>query len=81
MVVFLEEIVNIHNLRLYDGFLNVTPNKPVTKEKIDKHISSQWKTFVLKKTYPIPCFAMYNVHFFAQIFEGNIRMCIIHGQY
>ena len=26
-------------------------------------------------------FAMYNVHFFAQIFEGKIRMQIIHGYY
>ena len=24
-------------------------------------------------------FAMYNAHFFAQIFEGKIRMLIIHG--
>ena len=24
-------------------------------------------------------FSVYNAHFFAQIFEGKIRMCIIHG--
>ena len=27
----------------------------------------------------IPYFALYHVHFFAQIFEGKIRMCITHG--
>ena len=26
-----------------------------------------------------PYFAVYNAHFFAQIFEGKIRMHIIHG--
>ena len=28
----------------------------------------------------LPYFAMYDVHFFAQIFERKIRMCITHGQ-
>ena len=27
----------------------------------------------------VPYFAMYNEHYFAQIFEGKIRMHIIHG--
>ena len=26
-------------------------------------------------------FALYNVHFFAQIFEGKIRMRVIHWKY
>ena len=29
----------------------------------------------------LPYFAMYNAHFFAQIFEGKIRIHIIHVQY
>lgn len=49
------EKINLHNLQSWDGFLNVSPSKPVTKEKIDKYISSQWKTFVLKKTCQIHC--------------------------
>ena len=27
----------------------------------------------------VPYFAVYNVPFFVQIFEGNVRMLIIHG--
>ena len=29
----------------------------------------------------VPYFTMYNAHFFAQIFQGKIRMHITHGQY
>ena len=37
------------------------------------HKGSQSKSG--KDTY----FAMFNAHFFAQTFEGEIRMCTIHG--
>ena len=30
--------------------------------------------------YLLPYFAVYNVYFFAHVFEGNIRMDTIHGQ-
>ena len=29
----------------------------------------------------LPYFAVYHAHFSAQISEGRIRMCIIHGSY
>lgn len=43
-----------------------------------------WKHFTdtsFKKTGHVsyPYFAMYNVHFFVQIFEGKIRVHIVHG--
>ena len=33
----------------------------------------------LSKSLPLLYFAMYNVNFLAQIFEGKIRMCMIYG--
>lgn len=35
----LQKIVNIHNHRSCNDFLNIKPSKPVTKEKIGKYIS------------------------------------------
>ena len=35
--------------------------------------------FTIFKSYEIPYFVVYNEHFLAQMYEGKIRMCIIHG--
>ena len=34
---------------------------------------------VKKQEVEVPYFAMYNAHFFAQIFEGKIRMHTVYG--
>ena len=45
-----------------------------------KYVSFIGDSFFKKRFY-LPYFAVYNVHFFAQIFEGKIRVRVIRGLY
>ena len=50
----------------------------------EQHPESSFKNIsrIMSPSYgPLPCFAVYNAHFYAQIFEGKTRMLIIHGNY
>ena len=64
------------------------PNRTDAKRPTPRHIlikipKVKGKEILLKaaKEKKLLYFALYNVHFSAQIFEGKIRMCIIHGLY